>query len=346
MIHGTHKLYQVCFIFLVLGILSATAGGQQPQPPSPAAPAPHSQPHTGPGGVSEYWDVLPLSANKLHPVAPVLGEKVTMPAFTRELVRVEWRFGDPIDLYVIRPVGVAKPPVVLYLYGYPTDSDRFLNDKLCESYTRKGFAAVGFVSALTGQRYHDRPMKEWFVSELEESLGASVHDVQMILNYLDTRKDLDMTRAGIFGQGSGATIAILSAAVDPRLKAVDAVDPWGDWPDWLAGSPLVPNRERPNYLTPAFLEKAAPLDPLRWMSALAGRPFRLEETLFTAVTPDAARSRLLAALPPNAVRVEYKTQQDYVRDASTGARILDWLQQQLAPPQADPHPGNVSTGNR
>ena len=36
--------------------------------------------------------------------------------------------------------------------------------------------------------------------------------------------------------GSGAAIAILAAAIDPRLKALDLVDPWGDWPDWLAKS--------------------------------------------------------------------------------------------------------------
>src|ERR1022692_4628664 len=76
----------------------------------------------------------------------------------------------------------------------------------------------GFVSALTGQRYHDRPMKEWFVSELPEALGSSVHDVQMILNYLADRNDLDMTRVGMYGQGSGGTIAILAASADPRLK--------------------------------------------------------------------------------------------------------------------------------
>jgi len=30
-------------------------------------------------------------------------------------------------------------------------------------------------------------MKEWFVSEMQESVGSTVHDVQMILNYLETR---------------------------------------------------------------------------------------------------------------------------------------------------------------
>ena len=62
--------------------------------------------------------------------------------------------------------------------------------------------------ALTGQRYHDRPMKEWFVSELRESLATSAHDVQMVLNYLASRGDVDMNRVGMFGDGSGASIAI------------------------------------------------------------------------------------------------------------------------------------------
>jgi hypothetical protein len=84
--------------------------------------------------------------------------------FTRQMLRVQWRKDDPVELYVIRPAGALRPPVVLFLYGFPTDSDRFRDNKLCESLTRNGFAAVGFASALTGQRYHDRPMKEWFVA--------------------------------------------------------------------------------------------------------------------------------------------------------------------------------------
>jgi hypothetical protein len=54
----------------------------------------------------------------------------------------------------------------------------------CARVTRDGFAAIGFVSAFTGHRYQNRPMKQWFVSELPEALGSSVHDVQMILSPL------------------------------------------------------------------------------------------------------------------------------------------------------------------
>lgn len=191
-------------------------------------------------GKVEDWNSLSLAGNPLHAERPLLGEKDEMPQFTRELMQLKWRFGDPIDLYVIRPKGVVKPPVILYLYTYPSETDRFRNDRFCVDVTRDGFAAVGFVSALTGQRYHNRPMKEWFVSELQEALVTSVHDVRMVLDYLGTRDDLDTRKVGMFGEGSGGTIAILAAATDPRIRSIDLLDPWGDWPDWMAKSQLIP----------------------------------------------------------------------------------------------------------
>jgi dienelactone hydrolase len=277
----------------------------------------------------EYWDKLSLRDNDLHPDRPLSGQIDTFPGFTRELLRVQWRGGDPIDLYVIRPSGVAKPPVIIYLYSYPSESDRYLDPQFCKTVTKDGYAAVGFVSALTGQRYHDRPMKQWFVSELQESLATSVHDVQMVLNYLSTRGDLDVTRAGIFGQGSGGTIAILTAAIDPRLKAVDVMDPWGDWPAWLAESPLIPNRERTAYLDAAFLAHVASLDPLAWLTRLDGRPLRLQETLFDLSIPETVRKHFEVAAAGRATIVEYRNASEYREKVITNGGMLNWIESQL-----------------
>jgi pimeloyl-ACP methyl ester carboxylesterase len=277
----------------------------------------------------EHMDRLALGYNGLHADPPLLGESVSLPKYTRELFRVQWRPHDPIDLYVIRPAGVPKPPVVLFLYGFPSESDRFRSEELCEKLTRDGFAAVGFVSAMTGQRYHDRPMKEWFVSEMQESLVTSVHDVQMILNYLDSRGDLDMNRVGMFGQGSGGTIAILSAAVDQRIKAVDVMDPWGDWPDWLAKSPQIPEEERGQHLTPEFLAKIAPFDPVRWLYQLNTRPVRVQENLFNAAVPERVRIVMEGAVSANASIVEYRDLEEYKKKVSSNGKMLDWLHLQL-----------------
>jgi len=283
---------------------------------------------SAPEPVPEDWSSLSLASSNLHANTPLLGEKDDYPDFTRELLQVQWRSGDPIDLYVILPKGVKKPPAILYLYSYPNDTDTFRDVDFCKLVTKNGFAAIGFVSALTGQRYHDRPMREWFISELRESLVSSVHDVQMILNYLTTRGDVDMDRVGMFGEGSGATIAILTATVEPRIKVLDLLDPWGDWPDWLAKSSLIPKEERANYLKPEFLKGVEPLDPVKSLPQLQSRTMQLQDALYEKVTPGTAKKRIESAMPATAPIVRYKNSHA-LADRTSGGKFFDWVKEQV-----------------
>jgi hypothetical protein len=276
----------------------------------------------------EDWSQLSLAGNKLQASAPLLGEKDNYPDFTRELLQAQWRSGDPIDLYVILPKGVTHPPVILYLYSYPSDTGIFQDRDFCTLVTKNGFAAVGFVSALTGQRYHDRPMREWFIRELQESLVSSVHDVQMILDYLASRGDLDMDRVGMFGEGSGATIGILAATVDPRLKVIDLLDPWGDWREWLTKSTLIPKEERANYLTVDFLKRIEPLDPVKRLPELRSQTVRLQDALFEKVTPSSAKKRIESAVPATVYIVRYKNSQA-LENAASGGKFFDWAKEQM-----------------
>jgi hypothetical protein len=289
--------------------------------------------------VQEDWTSPALTSSYLIPVHPLRAFVDDKSTYTVELLQVQWRWGDPLDLYVMRPKGAKKPPVILYLYGYPTDTDIFRRDAYEDLVTKNGVAAVGFVSALTGHRYHDRPMKQWFLSELQESLATSAHDVQMVLNYLDSRGDLDMNRVGMFTQGSGASIAILASAVDPRIKVLEALDPWGDWPTWLATSPFVPENERPDYVKPDFLKKAAVLEPLDWLPKIQAKKFRLDDELFDTVTPKAAQEKLRAAVPAGSTVELYKNMQEFSAAFGTG-KNLQWIQHEL---QALPEPAPPNT---
>jgi hypothetical protein len=279
-------------------------------------------------GVHEDWTSPALSSSNLRPVRPLVGYVADYPGYTVELLQVQWRWGDPLDLYVMKPKGVKQPPVTLYLYGYPSDTDRFKDEGFQKSVTKDGFAAVGFVSALTGHRYHDRPMKEWFLSELQECLATSAHDVQMVLDYLATRDDLDLNRVGMFTQGSGASIGILASAVDPRIKVLDALDPWGDWPTWMATSPFVPEEERADYVKPEFLKKAAALEPIEWLPKIQAKKFRLQDAIFETNTPKASKEKLRAAVPPGATVVIYKTPQEF-NTVVRGKKELAWIQHEL-----------------
>ena len=299
--------------------------------------------------VKEDWTSPSLSHSSLIPASPLIGYVNDYPGYTVEFLQVQWRFGDPLDLYVMKPKGIAKPPVILYLYGYPTDTDRFKDENFQKAVTKDGFAAVGFVSALTGHRYHDRPMREWFLSELQECLATSAHDVQMVLNYLATRQDLDMTRVGMFAQGSGASIAILASAVDPRIKVLDALDAWGDWPTWMSASPFVPEDERVDFLKPEFLKKAATLEPIDWMHRVQAKKFRFRDALFDLNTPQVAKQKLRSAVPRGTTVVIYKTPEDFNAVIRAGSD-LEWIQRELgslpAPRAVVKNQSAVRTGDR
>lgn len=280
-------------------------------------------------GVSEDWTTPSLSTSHLTqlPTPPPIVDG-THPGYKVEYMQMQWRPGDRLDLYVLKPDGVKNPPVILNLYGYPADADAYKMEIFQKELVKDGFAAVGFVSALTGHRYHDRPMKEWFLSELQESLATSAHDVQMILNYLEKRGDLDMKRVGMFGQGSGATIAILASGVDPRIKVLDVLDPWGDWPKWMAASPFPPPDERPDYLKPEFLKKIAPFETLDWMPRIQAKKFRLQQLLFGVDTPKGIKDELTAAAPPGTTIVFYKNLDEF-KAAFPYSQNLDWMKAQL-----------------
>jgi hypothetical protein len=162
----------------------------------------------------------------------------------------------------------------------------------------------------------------------------------MILDYLAARKDFDMTKVGMFGQGSGATIAILAAATDQRIKAIDVLDPWGDWPDWMAQSKRIPEEERPNFVRPEFLKRVAPFDPLVWLGKLKSRPMRLQDATYERDTPQVAKRLMEEALPRTAQIVRYEDVKAFNEKAVAEGKMVNWIKDQVkaTPPE---HPGKT-----
>jgi hypothetical protein len=284
---------------------------------------------------AEDFSAASLASNALHSEPPELIERDQEPDYISEWVTLSWRPADPIYLYVVRPAKVAKPPVVIYLYDYPAETDIFRDNDWCQRVTAGGYAAVGFVPALNGQRYHDRPLKEWFVSELQEALAKSSHDVQMVLNYLADRGDVDMGNVGAFGVGAGGTIAVMAASVDSRIKAIDLLDPWGDWPVWMQKSTVIPDEERPAYVKPEFLKNVADFDPLKLLPALKTPHIRLIQLNddFSS-TPEEAKKQMEAALPATATRRRFETGMAFYSEIASGGRVFDWLKLQIKVPDS------------
>jgi hypothetical protein len=319
MLHRIAGPVLILIAAICVGLLSVSVASAQAPPVANAARA-GSAPNgatTHPAAKQEDWTVLPVAQSGIDVKATggVQLSKVETPEFTREIVRVNWRRGDPIDLYVVIPHGVTRPPVILYLYDYRYDTDRFRDAGWCKRATQGGFAAVGFVSAVSG---------------LQEALGSSTHDVQMILNYLESRHDVDVQKVGMIAQGSGGAIAILSAAVDPRIQFLDLLNPWGDWPDWLKYSRQIPDEERADYLKPEFLQGVSKLDPATYLPHLHVKALRMQEVMDDQVTPAAARDKMESSAPSPKDVVVYKDTAAHIA-AWRANGLTGWMSQQLSP---------------
>jgi hypothetical protein len=293
--------------------------------------------------IHENWKSLSVKGSEFTPEPPIVGQVDEHEKFTRTLVSLKWRPGDELDVYVILPKGVTKPPAVLYLYNYAQDTDRFKNDQWCQGVTAGGVAAVGFVSALSGHRFHDRPLKQWFVSEMQESLGSTVHDVKFIIDYLDSRGDIDVSRTGMFGQGSGGTIAILAAAADPRIKAIDVLEPWGDWPVWLRKSSVVQDDpEKDRYAQKEFLKQVEPLDPVKWLPKLKSTKIRIQQVAeYDDSVPTECQDRIKKAAPKQAEVTRFDTTVQ-LATIEGGGRMWEWMHDALAKPTQNAAPNTVA----
>ena len=282
-------------------------------------------------GSDEDWTSPALKTSHLKPAQPLIAYvNKDNPEYSVSLIQLQWRRGDPIDLYVMKPTRVKKPPVILYIYGYPSETDIFKDPKWQKFTTERGFASVGFVTALTGHRYHDVPFKKWFLSELQQCLGESTHDVQMVLDYLASRGDLDMDRVGVFGQFSGSSIAILASAVDSRIKVVDTIDPWGDWPTWMQKSAFPPPEERANYVKTEFLNKIAPLDTVDWLPKVQAKKFRLQQRHYDQQTPIESKMKMQTAVPAGATVAFYSNTNEFEKEiGQQEEKSLDWIKAEL-----------------
>lgn len=331
---------RICFLLLtVLAGAALFADAQQDRASNTTTAK------TQPGNIGQPGNInLPVSTENwgspgdiktgLDPLPPVRFQHDEEPQFVRDLYRLEWREGDPIDVWLIRPKVAdkvpAKAPVILYLYSYDANDEHFRDKGWCQRATADGYAAVGFVSALTDYRFRNRGLSKWFVSELAESLGSTTHDVQLILDFLAQTGEIDMSRVGMFGLGSGATIAILAAQADPRISTLDVLEPWGDWPDWVSKSAIVPPEDRPKYEKKEFLSSVATLDPLVYLPGLKTPNVRLQLVLNGQITPPAARERIAAAAPLRATVVKYRGTEDLYKAWET-AGLSGWIKEHLRP---------------
>jgi alpha-beta hydrolase superfamily lysophospholipase len=129
-----------------------------------------------------------------------------------ELVTFE-SLGDTIHALLVKAPGKTKAPVLITSHGAGEFKENYL--ELAAHLAENGISSLlldmhGHGSS-GGEAYHIK-MKEW------------VADLIAAMDFLETRNDVDASRIGAFGLSSGGTAILEAAVVDPRLKALIALD--------------------------------------------------------------------------------------------------------------------------
>jgi dienelactone hydrolase len=158
-----------------------------------------------------------------------------------------FEFDNAVDMAV--PGILALPrrrtgpvPVILGLHGHSGSKDEYLPDPRRESslgwmLVRRGYAVAAIDGYFNGERVGKGPRGrlEKDAGGQELSLfklhlwqghtlwGLMVRDEQCLLDYLETRSEIDSARVGATGMSMGCTRAWWLSALDERVKAVVGV---------------------------------------------------------------------------------------------------------------------------
>ena len=144
---------------------------------------------------------------------------------------VQWHFTFATDasqqvtgLLMKQPNLKTRQPVVIALHG--TGGNKESQTPLLKELATKGFIAVAIDGRYHGERatkgagatdYVNAILRAWRTGDAHPFLYDTVWDLMRLIDYLETREDVDRDRIGMIGFSKGGMETYLAAAVDPRI---------------------------------------------------------------------------------------------------------------------------------
>ncbi len=138
---------------------------------------------------------------------------------------IKWTSFDQREItgYVVRPKTVAeKSAVLIYVHGGP----QILDKPVFNSQDIRFASTLGLTIIHTNIRGSSGFGKEFMDSDNREKRGDPIKDIQALLDWIKTQKDLDSSHIYLRGVSYGGFIALSTALQEPlRIKGVIAESP-------------------------------------------------------------------------------------------------------------------------
>jgi len=289
---------------------------------------------------------------------PVVLESIDRGDFIRQKLLLRTSTNIRMPLYLLLPKGIQQPyPVVLAFHGHgygvkdivglwENGEERLTPDGYHKDFgialCRHGFAVAAPEISCFGERQTDYsylntaigapvPTTCDHTAKLAFHLGGSVvglrvFDARRLVDYLETRSDLDCSRMGAMGISGGGMHTFFSTCLDTRIKAAVISGYFSTFQDSILAM---------HHCTCNFVPGMAQFGEMYDLVGLiAPRPILIEAGTFdsifplTAVQKSVARARELYALFGSQDEVET----DYFegRHAISGQKAYTFLQKKLS----------------
>lgn len=117
-----------------------------------------------------------------------------------------------------------RRPVVIFLHGTGGRKEEFL--AIMRTFADRGFATATIdarhhgariIRGADNEQYYAAMLETYRTGKGRPYLYDTVWDVMRLVDYLETRADVDAARIGLMGISKGGTEAYLAAAADPRI---------------------------------------------------------------------------------------------------------------------------------
>jgi len=160
---------------------------------------------------------------------PVVAKRAAIDGMVEERLRFSSEAGQDVPTLLVKRDGRAgRRPAVIVLHG--TGGSKDGHGPRLKELAMRGFVAVAIDARYHGERaarpadgalppYQDAILRAFREGREHPFLYDTVWDVMRLVDYLQTRDDVDASRVGLMGISKGGMETYLAAAVDPRIAA-------------------------------------------------------------------------------------------------------------------------------
>lgn len=148
--------------------------------------------------------------------------------------------GERVPGVLYLPAGGGKKhPCVIFQHGY--SNNKSMGGLFAATLAPEGYAVVAIDAEYHGDRREaGKDILSVDAAADEPAFRQSIIDLRRVIDYLETRDDIDTTRIGYVGVSMGSFLGAVFAGVDERLKTAILIVGGGGWEEFITASDVPP----------------------------------------------------------------------------------------------------------